>query len=108
MDASGFRRVESDSGEGAARAAFRNARRNGARRVVGRRGRARVVTDLRALQEDIETLAATPEGTALPSRAGDVIESLLAALEAGTVRSASKGDDSAWRANAWVKRGILL
>ena len=54
---------------------------------------ARVVTDLRALQEDIETLAATPEGTALPTRAGDAIESLLAALEAGTVRSASKGAD---------------
>jgi 2,3,4,5-tetrahydropyridine-2-carboxylate N-succinyltransferase len=66
------------------------------------------VTDLRALQDDIETLAATPEGTALPTRAGDAIESLLASLESGAVRSASKGHDNAWRANAWVKRGILL
>jgi 2,3,4,5-tetrahydropyridine-2-carboxylate N-succinyltransferase len=66
------------------------------------------VKDLQALQEDIETLAATAEGTALPTRAGDAIESLLAALEAGAVRSASKGDDNAWRANTWVKRGILL
>ena len=48
------------------------------------------------------------EGTALPTRAGDAIESLLAALESGAVRSASRGDDNAWRANAWVKRGILL
>ena len=33
---------------------------------------------------------------------------LMAALNAGTVRAAEKRADGTWRANAWVKRGILL
>lgn len=33
---------------------------------------------------------------------------LKAALNAGTVRAAERGDDAVWRANAWVKAGILL
>lgn len=33
---------------------------------------------------------------------------LKAALNAGTVRAAERGDDTVWRANAWVKAGILL
>ncbi len=33
---------------------------------------------------------------------------LKAALNAGTVRAAERGDDGVWRANAWVKAGILL
>ncbi len=33
---------------------------------------------------------------------------LLQALEAGRVRAAARGDDGTWRANAWVKRAILL
>ena len=33
---------------------------------------------------------------------------LMAALNAGTVRAAEKKSDGTWRANAWVKRGILL
>jgi 2,3,4,5-tetrahydropyridine-2-carboxylate N-succinyltransferase len=33
---------------------------------------------------------------------------LKAALNAGTVRAAERGSDGAWRANAWVKAGILL
>jgi len=32
---------------------------------------------------------------------------LLAALEAGTARAAERGEDGQWRANAWVKTGIL-
>ena len=36
------------------------------------------------------------------------VSDLLAALEAGEVRSAERGEDGVWRANAWVKRGILL
>ncbi len=32
---------------------------------------------------------------------------LLDALEAGTVRAAQRGEDGAWRANAWVKTGVL-
>jgi len=33
---------------------------------------------------------------------------LKAALNAGTVRAAERGGDGIWRANAWVKAGILL
>ncbi len=33
---------------------------------------------------------------------------LKAALNAGTVRAAERGPDGRWRANAWVKDGILL
>ncbi|MEM1055619.1 MAG: 2,3,4,5-tetrahydropyridine-2,6-dicarboxylate N-succinyltransferase [Bacteroidota bacterium] len=36
------------------------------------------------------------------------VSDLLGALEAGEVRSASRGEDGVWRANHWVKRGILL
>lgn len=35
-------------------------------------------------------------------------ETFLKALEAGTIRSAERGSDGAWRANGWVKQGILL
>src|SRR5262249_28970292 len=117
-----LRGVESDSGEGgsrvhgpnqeraalAPRPALGRPWRNVARGVDRRRRRVGVVTDLAGLQTDIEELAATPEGAALAPSAVDAIESLLYALEGGTVRSASKGDDNVWRANAWVKRGILL
>lgn len=33
---------------------------------------------------------------------------LLAALERGDVRAATRGDDGTWRATTWVKRAILL
>ena len=50
--------------------------------------------------------------TAADATAADaeVLESFLAALEAGEVRAAEKtGDDvTTWEANEWVKRGILL
>jgi 2,3,4,5-tetrahydropyridine-2-carboxylate N-succinyltransferase len=60
------------------------------------------------LQGRIETLASTPQGESLPADVRDVIEALLDALESGTIRSASRGEDGTWRVNAWVKRGILL
>ena len=60
------------------------------------------------LQQRIETLAATPAGEALPAGAREAIDALLDALEAGAVRSAERGADGTWGANAWVKRGILL
>ncbi len=66
------------------------------------------MTDLRKLEEEIESLAATAEGDTLPPSTGDTLESFLLALEAGQIRSANKGDDNVWRANPWVKRGILL
>ena len=40
--------------------------------------------------------------------ARSALDELLTALEAGEVRAAERGDDGTWRANAWVKRGILL
>lgn len=45
---------------------------------------------------------------ALPPDAEDVVEALLAALEAGTVRAAERGADGTWRAVPWVKQGILI
>jgi 2,3,4,5-tetrahydropyridine-2-carboxylate N-succinyltransferase len=61
-----------------------------------------------SLQEEIETLAATPAGETLPKRTAGAIEALLSSLERGEIRSAERGADGVWRANAWVKRGILL
>ncbi len=44
----------------------------------------------------------------LPIETEAVVLALLDSLEAGEVRSATKGDDGHWRAVPWVKRGILL
>jgi 2,3,4,5-tetrahydropyridine-2,6-dicarboxylate N-succinyltransferase len=38
----------------------------------------------------------------------EVFRALKAALNAGSVRAAERGPDGRWRANAWVKTGILL
>ncbi|MEM1117195.1 MAG: 2,3,4,5-tetrahydropyridine-2,6-dicarboxylate N-succinyltransferase [Bacteroidota bacterium] len=64
------------------------------------------MTDLSALQSDIDRLAAADAPD--PGAARAAVDALLGALEAGDVRSARRGDDGVWRANAWVKRGILL
>jgi 2,3,4,5-tetrahydropyridine-2,6-dicarboxylate N-succinyltransferase len=37
-----------------------------------------------------------------------VFDEFLEALESGNVRSAERTDDGTWRANGWVKQGILL
>jgi 2,3,4,5-tetrahydropyridine-2-carboxylate N-succinyltransferase len=60
------------------------------------------------LESRVESLAATPQGERLPADVRDVVDALLDALESGSIRSASRGDDGTWRVNAWVKRGILL
>jgi 2,3,4,5-tetrahydropyridine-2-carboxylate N-succinyltransferase len=60
------------------------------------------------LQREIEELASTPAGASLPSRARDVVELLLTALERGELRSAERDSGGSWRAVPWVKRGILL
>ncbi len=41
-------------------------------------------------------------------RAREAFEALKAALNRGEVRAAERGPDGRWRANAWVKSGILL
>ena len=51
-------------------------------------------------ERPLAEIVADPEGEAAH-------EALLAALETGTVRAAERGDDGVWRANAWVKHGIL-
>lgn len=46
-------------------------------------------------------------GTAGERETLEMIERLLEALEAGTVRAATRDADGQWQAHAWVKRGIL-
>jgi 2,3,4,5-tetrahydropyridine-2,6-dicarboxylate N-succinyltransferase len=67
-----------------------------------------VKRSVQQLEQEVEALAATAAGEQLPATTGDVIEQLLSALERGELRSAQRGSDGVWRANAWVKRGILL
>src|SRR5262249_43921538 len=60
-----------------------------------------------ALREAIERFAGgVPTGQ--ESEALAAFESLKAALNRGEIRAAERGADGAWRANAWVKNGILL
>ncbi len=65
--------------------------------------------DLRARLERFTAAAAARElAPADESAARAAFVELKAALNAGTVRAAERGADGAWRANAWVKAGILL
>lgn len=69
------------------------------------------MTSGRAIREElrpaIERYAAEvpPGEEPLARRAFDALK---AALNAGAVRAAERGPDGMWRANAWVKAGILL
>lgn len=56
----------------------------------------------------VEELAATPAGVALPESAAEVVADLLEGLETGDLRAATRSEDGTWSAVAWVKRGILL
>ena len=60
------------------------------------------------LRKRIDALHAWPAGEALPKAADEVVAELLSRLEAGSLRSAARGDDGAWAAVPWVKRGILV
>jgi 2,3,4,5-tetrahydropyridine-2,6-dicarboxylate N-succinyltransferase len=60
------------------------------------------------LEQQVDALSAVPAGTPLPRDARSVVESLLTALERGTIRAAERDSSGEWRAVAWVKRGILL
>jgi 2,3,4,5-tetrahydropyridine-2-carboxylate N-succinyltransferase len=68
------------------------------------------VTDdaLRALERDVDALAATPAGTDLAPNVEQVVNALLDALEHGELRAARRAGDGSWHAVPWVKRGILL
>jgi len=64
---------------------------------------------IREVERSVEALAATPAGSSLPHEARAVVESLLDALEKGTIRAAAKDPRTGeWRAVSWVKQGILL
>ncbi len=60
------------------------------------------------LQLDITHHADQPTDALDRDAAREAFGRLLDALEAGEVRAAEKHDDGVWRANGWVKRGILL
>jgi 2,3,4,5-tetrahydropyridine-2-carboxylate N-succinyltransferase len=59
------------------------------------------------LEARVDELFAVPQGSEAPDQASRIVERLLQALEAGSVRSAACGADGTWRAVPWVKRGIL-
>ncbi len=59
------------------------------------------------LQERIEGLAADPLSEP-DEKIRQVVGELLTALEKGWIRSAARDEQGVWRANRWVKQGILL
>ncbi|HEX3532703.1 MAG TPA: 2,3,4,5-tetrahydropyridine-2,6-dicarboxylate N-succinyltransferase [Gemmatimonadaceae bacterium] len=65
-------------------------------------------TSIEEVEKRVEALAATPAGSTLPKDARALVESLLDALESGSIRAAEKDSAGEWRAVPWVKRGILL
>lgn len=60
-----------------------------------------------SLREKIEELAAHDDPSTSPF-ARELFAELKTALNRGEVRAADRDADGTWRANAWVKRGILL
>jgi 2,3,4,5-tetrahydropyridine-2,6-dicarboxylate N-succinyltransferase len=64
---------------------------------------------LHEIEKRIDALSSLSAGSKLPDDARGVVETLLDALEAGSVRAAEKDPGTGvWRAVPWVKRGILL
>jgi 2,3,4,5-tetrahydropyridine-2-carboxylate N-succinyltransferase len=65
------------------------------------------MTDVASLRTELERFASgVPQGE--EPAALDAFRRLKTELNAGRVRAAERGDDGRWRANAWVKAGILL
>jgi 2,3,4,5-tetrahydropyridine-2,6-dicarboxylate N-succinyltransferase len=65
------------------------------------------MTDVATLQGELERFASSvPKGE--EPAALEAFRRLKAELNAGSVRAAERGADGRWRANAWVKAGILL
>lgn len=61
-----------------------------------------------SLEMRVEGALAESAAGRLSPDARDVVEELLAQLEAGIVRAAKRDESGTWRAVPWVKRGILL
>ena len=75
-----------------------------ARKHGSTKARSLNVEDIReAIERFTEKIPKGEEAAALKA-----FQSLKAALNAGTVRAAERGADGRWRANGWVKAGILL
>ena len=65
------------------------------------------MAELATLQAELERFAAGGPRGEEPA-ALEAFRRLKAELNTGTVRAAERGPDGRWRANAWVKAGILL
>jgi 2,3,4,5-tetrahydropyridine-2,6-dicarboxylate N-succinyltransferase len=61
-----------------------------------------------SLRERVQNLYSRPSESLDAEEARAAVDELLAELESGKVRSASRGEDGRWVANGWVKEGILL
>ena len=59
------------------------------------------------LRERIEALAARPEGQ-FSAEDRSLFDEFKTALNRGEIRAAERDSDGTWRANSWVKQGILL
>ncbi|MBC8031729.1 MAG: 2,3,4,5-tetrahydropyridine-2,6-dicarboxylate N-succinyltransferase [Pyrinomonadaceae bacterium] len=59
------------------------------------------------LRERIEALAARPEGQ-FSAEDRSLFDEFKTALNRGEIRAAVRDSDGTWRANSWVKQGILL
>jgi len=66
------------------------------------------MSDLADLRQSIEHHAGRPADALDRRAAREAFDRFLEVLERGEVRAAEPDSDGAWRANAWVKRGILL
>ena len=64
--------------------------------------------NLQQLEAEIEELSAAADATRVKPQAVKAVGALLDALERAEVRSAYRDESGAWKANSWVKRGILL
>ncbi len=64
--------------------------------------------DARELQERITALATTLDGEMDRSSARASFDALIAALNRGHVRAASRSANGTWTVHGWVKQGILL
>ncbi len=60
------------------------------------------------IRADLQPFLDAPKQGLDEAAARRALDPFLDALDAGTVRSAERGEDGTWRANGWVKEGILL
>jgi 2,3,4,5-tetrahydropyridine-2-carboxylate N-succinyltransferase len=81
-----------------------NKRRSG---EAGQRGSRKRQPSVETLREEIVRYAAGVS-RGQESEALEAFKNLKAALNSGTVRAAERDDEGRWRANSWVKGGILL